>query len=252
MSTLANTNNNLSTFYFGDNAIRVVVQDEDLWFVLDDICSALNLTNPSVSVKALDEDERSKFNLGRQGETNVVNEYGLYNLILGSRKEEAKQFKRWITHEVIPQIRKTGTYSVIKVEELSPELQMFNKIFQSVAAQQLQMKSLEGTIQNIKETVILTPDNWREDINRMVNKIAMAIGDKKFREVRTESYDLLQKRAGVNLNKRLDNLKIRLMKQGASQTTIGKANKLDVIEADAKLREIYLAIIKEYSIKYVS
>ena len=115
MSTLANTNNNLSTFYFGDNAIRVVVQDEDLWFVLDDICSALNLTNPSVSVKALDEDERSKFNLGRQGNVNIVNESGMYTLILRCRDAVNKgsvphQFRKWITGEVIPSIRKNGEY----------------------------------------------------------------------------------------------------------------------------------------------
>ena len=58
----------------------------------------------------MDEDERSKFNLGRQGEGNIVNEYGLYSLVLASRKPEAKKFKRWITHEVIPSIRKHGGY----------------------------------------------------------------------------------------------------------------------------------------------
>src|SRR5690625_1845425 len=63
-----------------------------------------------MAVGRLDEDERAKFNLGRQGDTNIVNEYGLYSLILASRKPEAKRFKRWITHEVLPSIRKTGGY----------------------------------------------------------------------------------------------------------------------------------------------
>ena len=70
------------------------------------------LSNPSRAVARLDADERSNFKLGRQGEANVVNEYGLYNLVLSSRKPEAKAFKRWITHEVIPAIRKTGKYAV--------------------------------------------------------------------------------------------------------------------------------------------
>lgn len=61
-------------------------------------------------MKRLDDDERSRFNLGRQGETNIVNEAGLYVLVLGSRKPEAHEFKRWVTHEVLPQIRKTGGY----------------------------------------------------------------------------------------------------------------------------------------------
>lgn len=75
-----------------------------------DICKALDISNPSVAIARLDEDERYKFNLGRQGEGNIVNEYGLYSLVLASRKPEAKKFKRWITHEVIPSIRKHGGY----------------------------------------------------------------------------------------------------------------------------------------------
>ena len=90
--------------------IRVVEIDGQPFFVAKDVCDALELTNPTMAIDRLDDDERAKFNLGRQGETNVVNEFGLYNLILGSRKPEAKQFKRWITHEVLPSIRKTGSY----------------------------------------------------------------------------------------------------------------------------------------------
>ncbi|MCK8827708.1 hypothetical protein MWH25_08120 [Natroniella acetigena] len=86
--------------------------EDVVWFVAKDVCDALGLSNPSVAVNRLDDDERAKFNLGRQGKTNFVNEHGLYNLVLGSRKPEAKKFKRWITHEVIPSIRKTGNYSI--------------------------------------------------------------------------------------------------------------------------------------------
>jgi len=102
---------------FGE--IRVIEINNELWFVATDICNALELSNPTVAVQRLDEDERAKFNLGRQGETNIVNEYGLYNLILASRKPEAKKFKRWITHEVIPSIRKHGAYMTPeKIEEV--------------------------------------------------------------------------------------------------------------------------------------
>ena len=99
--------------------VRAVVKDGEPWFVASDVCESLGLSNPTVSVNRLDADERSKFNLGRQGEVNTVNEYGLYNLVLGSRKPEAKAFKRWITHEVIPAIRKHGGYlTPDKVEEI--------------------------------------------------------------------------------------------------------------------------------------
>ena len=98
-------------------SIRVIEKDGEPWFVAADVCQILDLTNPTMALNRLDEDERSKLNLGRQGETNVVNEYGLYSLILGSRKPEAKVFKRWITHEVIPSIRKHGMYMTDEVLE---------------------------------------------------------------------------------------------------------------------------------------
>jgi len=103
---------------FGE--IRIVEKNKEPWFVASDICKALEIKNATQAVSRLDEDERSMFNIGRQGEANIVNEYGLYNLILVSRKPEAKQFKRWITHEVIPSIRKNGGY-IANQENLTPE-----------------------------------------------------------------------------------------------------------------------------------
>lgn len=97
-------------FVFNGKPVRTLVINNEPWFVAKDVCEILEISNPTMALQRLDEDERSKFNLGRQGETNIVNEPGLYTLILGSRKPEAKQFKRWVTHEVIPTIRKTGGY----------------------------------------------------------------------------------------------------------------------------------------------
>ena len=99
--------------------VRTLVKDGEPWFVASDVCECLGLANPTVSVNRLDYDERAKFNLGRQGWVNIVNEYGLYNLVLGSRKPEAKNFKRWVTHEILPAIRKHGGYlTPDKVEEI--------------------------------------------------------------------------------------------------------------------------------------
>ena len=90
--------------------VRTLNLNGEPWFVAVDVCSVLDLSNPTIAVSRLDEDERAKFNLGRQGDATIVNEPGLYTLVLGSRKPEAKAFKRWITHEVIPTIRKHGVY----------------------------------------------------------------------------------------------------------------------------------------------
>lgn len=96
---------------FGE--IRSLEINNEPWFVAKDACDILELKNTTMAISRLDKDEVTKFNLGGlSGETNIVNEYGLYNLILASRKKEAKAFKRWITHEVIPSIRKNGSYSL--------------------------------------------------------------------------------------------------------------------------------------------
>ena len=101
----------IQRFEFKGAALRTLTDENgEPWFVAKDVCDILGHSNVSMALDRLDDDERSKSNLGRQGETNIVNEAGLYVLVLGSRKPEAHEFKRWVTHEVLPQIRKTGGY----------------------------------------------------------------------------------------------------------------------------------------------
>ncbi|MER1263090.1 phage antirepressor [Bacillus licheniformis] len=100
-------------FNYQDQQVRTVVKDNEPWFVAKDVCSVLEIKNNRDALARLDEDEKGVVltdTLGGTQELTAVNEPGLYSLILGSRKPEAKQFKRWITHEVIPTIRKTGGY----------------------------------------------------------------------------------------------------------------------------------------------
>ena len=109
--------------------IRAMKRDGEAWFVAVDVCKALEIGNPSQAVKRLDEDERCTLisNEGRQ--MNIVSESGLYSLVLSSRKKEAKTFKRWITHEVLPEIRKTGGYNSQQSDEYKQkrlEIMMIN------------------------------------------------------------------------------------------------------------------------------
>lgn len=103
--------------------VRIVIINDEPWFVAQDVCQILELSNPTEALKSLDDDERSKFNLGRQGETNIINESGLTCLILRSRKAVTKgtvqhRFRKWVTSEVLPSIRKTGQYTApVKVEK---------------------------------------------------------------------------------------------------------------------------------------
>lgn len=100
----------LDIFDYAGQQVRTVTVDGEPWFSAVDVCKILDLGNVSQSISRLDEDERALIsNEGRP--LNVLSEGGLFSLILGSRKAEAKAFKRWVTHEVLPAIRKTGSYS---------------------------------------------------------------------------------------------------------------------------------------------
>jgi anti-repressor protein len=104
-------NTEIQQFYFHNAALRTLTDEAgEPWSVAKDVCDILGHSNVSMALDRLDDDERPKFKLGRQGETNIVNEAGLYSLVLGSRKPEAHELKRWVTHEELPSIRKHGAY----------------------------------------------------------------------------------------------------------------------------------------------
>lgn len=112
-------------FNYEGYQVRTVMKNEEPWFVVADVCQVLALSNPTESIRALDEDEQSTLRISEGGpERNIINEAGLYTLIIRSNKTEAKQFKRWVTHEVLPSIRKHGGYlTPEKMEEalLNPD-----------------------------------------------------------------------------------------------------------------------------------
>lgn len=132
--------------------VRVVMKDGEPWFVAVDVCKALDIKDTSMALTRLDEDEKGTSSIGTLGgnqEVLTVNEPGLYTLVLGSRKPEAKKFKRWITHEVIPSIRKTGSYSL---EPLTPaEILLQNA--QILVDQERRMKAIEEKQSVIEEEV---------------------------------------------------------------------------------------------------
>ena len=107
--------NNLQTFSYESAKIRAVDVNGEPWFIAKDVCDAINIADPSQAAERLDEDERLMRTIyvsGQGRKTLMVNESGLYALIIRSNKEEAKSFRKWITSEVMPSIRKTGSYSL--------------------------------------------------------------------------------------------------------------------------------------------
>lgn len=182
--------------------IRVVTDDEnEPWFVAKDVCDALELSNVTVALQRLDDDERAKFNLGRQGDTNVVNEAGLYTLILGSKKKEAHAFKRWVTHEVLPAIRRDGGYMVARDE--SPEQTMARAVLiaQSTIERQksriaeLEPKAMFADAVSASNTTILVGD-----LAKLLRQNGYETGQKRlFGWLRENGYLIKQKGLSWNM-----------------------------------------------------
>lgn len=107
-------NNSLTVFNYEDQEVRTVQKDGETWWVLKDVCDILGLCEPHRVAARLEKDERTQMtiidNLGRPQNTTIINEPGLYKVILRSDKPEAKKFTNWVTHEVLPSIRKYGAY----------------------------------------------------------------------------------------------------------------------------------------------
>ena len=108
-------------FDFKGHQVRILTfETSEIWWVLSDVAKVLGVQNASDLAKRLDKDKRSRFNLGRQGKGWIVNESGLYKIVLRSDKPDAREFQRWVTHEVLPSIRMHGGY-MLGQERMTPE-----------------------------------------------------------------------------------------------------------------------------------
>lgn len=119
--------NELQIFNYNDNEIRTIEKEDGIWWVLTDVCKVLDVKNATDVAKRLDGDEVTRFNLGGlSGESWIINESGLYNVILRSDKPEAVPFRRWVTHDVLPSIRKHGAYISDKAKQMAIEAKHMN------------------------------------------------------------------------------------------------------------------------------
>ncbi|WP_209121545.1 ORF6N domain-containing protein [Alkalihalobacillus sp. BA299] len=160
----------------------------------------------------------------------------------------------WDAYEMLVDDYYRQKQGQIDIQQLSPELQMFKQIFDTVAQKQIEdakrdekINELESGIETIKETFLQKDDDWRKAINTLINRAAKKLGG-NYQELRTKSYETLEDRAKCNLTIRVNNLKQRLADGGATKTQISKTTKMDVIEQDPRLKEIYSIIVKEFTI----
>lgn len=134
---------------------------------------------------------------------------------------------------------------------LSPELQFMNSVVQSLAKQEMATKQLSNKLDNITEIVALNTTDWRKDCRALINKMAKTQGGfGAYQEIQAAIYEEVDRRAGSSLNTRLTNLRRRAAEEGVSKSKRDKMNKLDVIEMDKRLKEIYLAVVKDFAIRY--
>lgn len=146
----------------------------------------------------------------------------------------------------------------VDYSQLSPELRMFYTIADEQARLELQQKKqaeqlrkVEDRVESIREVVAINSSSWRSDTATILGKIGAQLGGgKMYSNVRNECYELLQKRAGVNLHMRLTNKRRRMADEGASKSARDKLTYVDVIAEDKKLIECFVAIVKEMAIKY--
>ena len=255
--------NEIQVWNYESSEIRTVQINGEPWFVLSDVCKVLELSSPHKVAERLDGDEKGRNQiptLGGVQEMTVVNESGLYAVILRSDKPQAKPFRKWVTSEVLPSIRKHGSYSVqSQFADLSPQLQVLiqmetrqKQIEARQAEQATALAGLEQKLQNTCEVIALDKTAWRKDSEHLINKIARATGEGYggIRLVYEEIYRSIESRAGVSLNTRLTNKRNRMAGEGVCKSKRDKLTRVDIIAKDKKLIEIYVAIVKELAVKY--
>ena len=258
--------NEVQVWNYEGAEVRTVQIDGEPWFVLADICRELEISHVKDTATRIDEDDLGQTEvidrMGRSQKVWIINESGLYTVILRSDKPQAKPFRKWVTSVVLPSIRKTGSYSVQQsnaFENLSPQLQVLiqmetrqKQIEARQAEQATALAGLEQKLQNTCEVIALDKTAWRKDSEHLINKIARATGDGYggIRLLYEEIYRSIESRAGVSLNTRLTNKRNRMAGEGVCKSKRDKLTRIDIIAEDKKLIEIYVAIVKELAVKY--
>ena len=158
--------NNLQVFNYNGNEVRTIQKDGEPWWVLKDVCEVLGLSSPHKVFDRLDEDEKGRNQIptpGGEQEMTVINESGLYNVILRSDKPEAKPFRKWVTSEVLPSIRKHGAYMTPETLEqaiLNPDMMI--KLCTALKDEQDKNKALQAVNSSLTVDNQIMKPNFRE------------------------------------------------------------------------------------------
>ena len=220
---------------FGE--VRTVTIDGEPWFVSKDVAQMLGYAKPRNAIQIhVDEDDALKQgivdSMGRLQEMTVINESGLYSLIMSSNLPGAKEFKRWVTSEVLPTIRRQGSYSM--QQPMTPA--------QLIAAQAQVLVQMETAIKVFSRP---SEDHWKTDIDKSIKELCQEKG-MNLLAVRGKLYQELERKTGCNIDSRLRCLRQRMKKQGMRRRDAVGLTKLDAIAADKKLRAAFEGVVREW------
>lgn len=183
--------------------VRIILQNDGPWFVAKDVCNCLCINDTSKAIGRLDVDEKGTNSIPTPGGSQIlltVNEYGLYSLVLSSRKPEAKEFKRWVTHEVLPSLRKYGSYNMNIPKTLPDSLKAYASEIEAhnqtkALLEEQKPKVLFADAVNASHTSILVGD-----LAKLLRQNGLDIGQNRlFEKLRQEGYLIKQKGESYNM-----------------------------------------------------
>ncbi|MBR1734746.1 MAG: phage antirepressor [Alphaproteobacteria bacterium] len=241
---MKNNNNKLQIFNYENTKVRTVVKDDEIWWVLKDVCDVLGLSNSRKVAERLDDDEKGvtlSDTLGGTQKTTIINESGLYKVILRSDKPEAKKFMNWVTHEVLPSIRKHGAYITSeKMEKLMSDPDTWITLITTLKKEREQNQVLQSKLTQHNNKVLFADAVAASDDTLLIGEFAKILKANGINVGRKKLFDLLRmhgfliKRPGSEYNmptQRAMDLTLFKIKENVilhpdGRTTISKTTKI--------------------------
>lgn len=250
--------NELQIFNYNDTPLRTIEKDGELWWVLRDVCNVLGINKTADVAARLDPDEVDQTDVvdsnGRRQMTYIVNEPGVYKVILRSDKPDAKNLMRFVTHEVLPSIRRTGSYSVPAMSPaqlIAAQAQLLVAMEERMDKAEAHTRALEAKVDTaMKAFSRPAEDHWRTDMDTAVKTLC---ADMKWSlpKLRGKLFAELEKTANCDLSARARKLRERKKRAGMRAKDANELGKLDAIAADKQLRAIFEGIVRSYQAQVV-
>lgn len=248
--------NELQIFTYNETPIRTQEIDGELWWVLKDVCCVLGIKNHLDTASRLDDDEKgvalTDTPSGKQKMV-IINEPGLYNVILRSDKPEAKDFKRWVTHEVLPSIRRAGSYQMeprTPAELLAAQAQVLVDMERRLDRFETQTHALADKVDTaIKVFSRPAEDHWKSDVDSAIKELC-EVNHLSVTKTKGFMYAELEQMTGCLVNSRLKRMQKRVRKTGARYKDAHALTKLDAVAADRQLRAVFEGIVRNWQARY--